>query len=456
MAQLKDEVDQEVHRRLLPGYVRRFVQRAVPLLDLRIEGDLDTTFHLVPTRPRALDPLLPALEGYSEESRDRLTVYRSGHGGGSVWMHPGEPLFDRLSASMLGRFRPEGLKGSAFIDPNAAEPYLFHIALVTVEQMEYPHGNEGTASPDRAPRIRPRESSLVGLLQTADGSIEERPVEHLLLLKGVSNFAPGGEPLAAMARDLVAEAERYAEETVTGRLVEKHRQRLLENLDSRLEFVARGFGYQAADLALARTRLSARAQGGDPQVVGELARVRERQRALAAIRERRLDSMRAEPDGIVPGDVEFLVHALIVPSQEPEEVARYGAEVESIAVSVAIAYEEGFNAEVKDVSRPELARRAGLPDWPGFDLLSRRPANAHSPAEERDIEVKGRAGYGGVELQDNEWAKALQPEGAVLALRRLRLRHAPPAPGTGLRSLRQAACQTPRVNVVHHLPEGVG
>ena len=29
-----------------PGYVRRFVEKAVPLLDLRIEGDLDATFTL--------------------------------------------------------------------------------------------------------------------------------------------------------------------------------------------------------------------------------------------------------------------------------------------------------------------------------------------------------------------------------------------------------------------------
>ena len=39
------------YRRLLPGYVRRFVERAAPLLDLCIEGDLGATFALVPDRP---------------------------------------------------------------------------------------------------------------------------------------------------------------------------------------------------------------------------------------------------------------------------------------------------------------------------------------------------------------------------------------------------------------------
>ena len=64
---------------------------------------------------------------------------------------------------------------------------------------------------------------------------------------------------------------------------------------------------------------------------------------------------------------------LVVPSQDPEEMEVYDAEVETIAVRVATAYEERFNADVKDVSRPALARRAGLTDWPGFDLLSERP-----------------------------------------------------------------------------------
>ena len=76
LAHLNDEAEQENYRRLLPGYVRRFVERAAPLLDLRIEGDLGATFALVPDRPRAADALLPALEVYSEEARERLTVYK--------------------------------------------------------------------------------------------------------------------------------------------------------------------------------------------------------------------------------------------------------------------------------------------------------------------------------------------------------------------------------------------
>ena len=176
-------------------------------------------------------------------------------------------------------------------------------------------------------------------------------------------------------------------------------------------FVARGFDYQAADLAAARSRLNQRVQAGDHRVREELARVRKRQRSLAFTRERRLAEMRDEPNRIRPGEVEFLVHALVVPSQDPEDAEQYDADVETIAVEVATAYEERFNAQVADVSRPELARRAGLTDWPGFELLSKRPPTPGLPPEELAIEVKGRRGHGGIELKDNEWANACNLRG---------------------------------------------
>ena len=441
LAELNDEVDREGYRRLLPGYVHRFVEKAAPLLDLRIDGDMETTFSLIPTQPRALDILLPTLEAYPVEAypveaypveaypveaypveahpgeaRDHLTVYRPDHGSGSVWVHPGEPIFDRISASVVGRFGRDGLKGSVFVDPYATEPYLFHIALITVEQgqeeEEWRKAALLSESPEGAgSRVRLRDSKLVGLRQTSDGAVEEWPVEHLLLLKGAKGFAPGGEPLAVIAKNLVADAERFAKDAVIGSLVQRHREDLLQTMAERLEFVARGFDYQAAELAAARSRFSERVQVGDQRTTEELSRVKERQRGLAAIRKDHLDRIRAEPGSIRPGEVEFLVHALVTPSQDSGEMETYDAEVESIAVRVATAYEERFNAVVKDVSSRGLARRAGLTDWPGFDLLSLRPASPHAPAEKLAIEVKGRRGYGSVEVSDNEWAKACNLRG---------------------------------------------
>ena len=391
LARLNDIATQETYRRLLPGYVRRFVEKATPLLDLRLEGDLETAFTLVPNRSRAADALLPALETYADRARDRLTVYKPADRDEALWIHPGEPVFDGLAAAVLDRFGRESLQGAVFVDPYAAEAYLFHLVRVAVEQPV--QTGAGTAP-------QPLESRVSGLRQTRNGVIVECPVEHLLLLRGAPGFAPGRAPLATRARGLAADAARFARENVGERLAQAHRQRRLDGLPERLAFIGRGFDFQAAELTAARSRLTDVARTGDRRALDELARVKGRQRSLTAARNRRVADVQAEPDFIRAGDVEFLVHALVVPAEDSEESERYDADVEAIAMQVATAYEASLGAEVEDVSRPELARRAGLPDWPGFDLRSRRPG------AERAIEVKGRAASGNVEISDNEWAKA--------------------------------------------------
>ena len=393
--ELNEEMEQENYRRLLPGYVRRFVENAAPLLDLRLEGDPGADFALVPDRPRAADPLLPALEDYPEEARERLTVYKPESREEAIWLHPGEPVFDSLSAAVRERLGAEGLRGAVFIDPYATEAYLFHLARVSVRQHPPAEGGEAEGAPQLV------ESRLVGLRQTSDGAVQECPVEHLLLLRGAGGIAPGGVPLATLARGMAGEASDFLDEVVSEQIVQAHRQRRLDDLPRRLEFVNRGFDYQAAELAAARSSLREKAGAGDRQAAEELAKVRERQRSLNALRARRLAELRSEPDLIRAGEAEFLVHVLVLPAQDAGEAERYDANVEAIAMDVAAAYEEGRGAQVQDVSKPELARRAGLRDWPGFDLQSRREGS-----EPRDIEVKGRAGTGRVQMSDNEWIKA--------------------------------------------------
>ena len=229
----------------------------------------------------------------------------------------------------------------------------------------------------------------------------ESPVERLLLLRGAEGFAPSRVPLAALARGMVDAAADFGRDEVTERLADAHRQRLAADLPSRVEFVNRGFDSQAAELAAMRARLTAQARAGAGRAQAELTNIKERQRNLTATRARRLAELHAEVDSIQSGDVEFLVHALVVSAQDPKETERFDAEVEAVAVRIAIAHEERSGAEVKDVSQPEHARRAGVSDWPGFDLLSDQ-----ADGERRCIEVKGRAGSGSVEVSDNEWAKA--------------------------------------------------
>ena len=72
-----------------------------------------------------------------------------------------------------------------------------------------------------------------------------------------------------------------------------------------------------------------------------------------------------------------------------------------VPMQLAWAHAEASGATVVDVHTPELARAAGLPAHPGFDLLV-IPQNG----EKIGVEVKGRLGTGEIEMKANEWAKA--------------------------------------------------
>lgn len=403
LPRLRQELELESYRRILPGYVRRFVERALPLMGIGWEGDLDSFFTLRPLSPGALDPLWPVLEVYAAEGRERMTVYRRGEEG-AIFLCPGEPLFERLSAWLRGRWGADARRGAVFVDPAADRPYLFHLVRVTAVRRADP------ALPALA-RDEVMAERLVGLRQEEDGTVTEVPVEHLLLLGGGTGFSARAARLAARAEELRELARAHALDEAARALADERRRALLSTLAEREDFVRRGFTYQEAELAVARVRQAEKAQAGDVRAKGELTRIKERQRQLAARREESLAVLRREVELVVPGEVEFLAHALVVPSDRPEEARRRDEQVEALAMQVARAYEEGRGAEVRDVSTPERARAAGLPDRPGFDLLSRRVVRSETAAdtfhfEEGAIEVKGRAGVGDVELTENEWARA--------------------------------------------------
>ncbi|MFZ5897985.1 MAG: helicase-related protein [Bacillota bacterium] len=389
------KLERETLRRLLPGYVRRFIEKSAPLLHIGINGDLEGYFSFKPLRPGALDPLWPVLESYDPARWERLTVYKPAEGEPAIFLHPGEPLFDRYCSLVRGRFADLARRGGVFVDPYARHPYFFHLALVRVVRRADP------ALPEVFGWEEPVEVRLVGLRQDETGEIEECPVEHLMLLRGAERIPPAAIPLVATVATACAQAKNFLIERVAEPLAAARRRALEATLAAREEFIWRGYAYQEAELALKRARLAERAGAGDAAAKGELTRVKRQQRELADRKEMSLAVLRREPELIVPDEIRFLAHALVVPSHDPEDRARYDREIERIAVRVARGYEEERGCSVRDVSLPELALLAGLDTYPGFDLLSRDPAG-----EERAIEVKGRAGIGDIELSENEWARA--------------------------------------------------
>ena len=388
---LRDDMERERYLRLLPAYVRRFVEKSAALLGMDVQGDLDGWFSLAPKRPGALDPLLPALDGYPVEARARLSVRRAkSDAEDGIWLHPGEPVFDALREHVLRTFAPDALRGGIFIDPHAKEPYLVHLALASV-QLES-RGN-GDGCPSDSPVLERR---LLAVRQEADGPPMASDVDQLLLFQSAGHVPPGSVPLAARGIGMRANAANYLEHLTRERLVGDRRKALEGELPERRRRVRAGFDLRAADLASRRIQLAAK-EGADDDV----AAVKLAQRDLVAEKTEALAELEAAPSRIAAGEVQFVVHALAVPATSSDEIDQYDERVEQIAVRTAVAWEEERGSVVQDVSKPALARAAGLPDSPGFDLLAKLPNRGV-----RRIEVKGRRDRGGVHVTGNEWTQA--------------------------------------------------
>jgi superfamily II DNA or RNA helicase/DNA-binding XRE family transcriptional regulator len=401
LPRLRESIEQEAFRRLLPGYVRRFISSAAPLVGIEVEGDLGGVFALRPARKGAVDPLLAALETYPLHQRTSLSVMRpedlpAGQAGRQtcVWMHPGEPVFEGFRELVRNQLGKDALRGAVFVDPTAKKPYIFHLARLTVVR-------KADSEIDELGQEETVECRLVGACQTDGAGMTVCPIEHLLLLRGGHGLSPEAQRLAVIARQHRDLAQAYLAERVARTMAVECRTRLLSTLAERETFIKRGFDFQEADLAGARAKLSPKAREGNKAAAQDLSEIRAQQRALSQRRDRALAILHREPELIVPGAVEFIAHALVVPSTEQADVERHQASVEQIAMDLVRAFEEGAGAKVRFVHTPELARAASLPDHPGFDVLSIHPGR-----ERRCIEVKGRANTAEIEVTDNEWARA--------------------------------------------------
>lgn len=397
LPQLRDDFAHEAFRRLLPGYVRQYLQTAAPLINIEIQGDMDACFGLRSAARGAVDPLLQALEIYTPAQRECLTVTRPRQNESAVWVHPGEPVFEYFRSLVSDRLGDQALQGAVFVDPTTVKPYLYHVALVHVIRHADPD------LPDLA-NDEVLECQLVGVKQFEGADLSLCPVEHLLLLKGGHGLPAPAQRLAAGAALLREQAGAFLIERVSRDMAMRRRERMLATLPEREQFILRGFNYQEKELATARVKQSEKSRSGNAGAAKALNEIKVQQRSLAERRATALATIRREPELVAPGNLVFIAHAVVVPSSNAEDLARHDAEVERVAMDIARAFEEAEGAAVKDVSRPQFACAAGLTDNPGFDLLAIYPQG--DARGRRAIEVKGRAGTGDVEVSANEWARA--------------------------------------------------
>jgi len=223
LPQLRNDLQQETLCRLLPGYVRHYIESTAPLINIELDGDLDGCFTMRSNRKGALDPLLPTLEMYPARQRDCLSFVRPSptskdH---TIWIHPGEPVFERFRAMVSDRLGEQALRGAVFVDPTTEKPYLFHLALVTVIRQA------DADIPDLA-NEEVLDCHLVGVKQDEGAEIVICPVEQLLLFNGGRGLSsPSAQRLALAAEKLKGQAEAFMVERIARSMAINRRNKLL-------------------------------------------------------------------------------------------------------------------------------------------------------------------------------------------------------------------------------------
>ena len=409
LPRLRASAAREAERRLMPGFVRRFVEDASPPLGLRVAGDTGNGFAFEATERGALDWLLPLLEehgGDPDAAPPLLCCERPGlepgPGGGPprLWLHPGEAVFERLRGRVGEALGPAARRGGVLVDPEAGRPHLLHLGVTRVVRSA-----GGPGWPELA-QLEVLESRLIAARQHADGGLEPVSPQRLLCLRGRRAGDGGGVPheaqrLMGSAPTLLEQAAAFVAEGTRQRAAEVAQEARGRAADA-AGWVAKGFAAERVELNQARTQLRPKVQKGDRGALTAMRVIQERQRSLAERRARALGRLEAEA-ALVAAEprVSWIAHALVLPGRDPGDTERLLHSSEAIAQTHAVAWLEAEGAAVTEVHTPRLARAAGLADFPGYDLLADFPGG-----DRWHVEVKGRMSRGDVEMTPNEWGRA--------------------------------------------------
>ena len=80
-----------------------------------------------PAQAGKLDWLLPTWNATRHKhARPAPSIHPNSEDEETIFLHPGEPVFDRFRDAIRDRFAQDALRGSIFIDPTVQQAYYFH------------------------------------------------------------------------------------------------------------------------------------------------------------------------------------------------------------------------------------------------------------------------------------------------------------------------------------------
>ncbi len=370
--------------RMLPAYVRGFFEDAAPLLDYQIEGDIETTFDLKPCPDFVKDVIekYPGDQGQLTFSRE-LALPDGSEKPAAIFVHPGEPIFDAIRTRFLEKYNVEGDRGAIYFDPQTDEPYLFYLVRVPIVQKT-----------EETTQII--EDMLLGIKRYADGNCEEIPAHLLLTLIPKTTKQDVPTTLSSECVNLAEEVESvktYVKDNFGIPKLPRIRADFQSELEYKKKQIQISSNLRKSELLEQRRKLKDAVDRGVPAAQTKLNNCEYELEELDSKRQETETRLIEEIENTQLGPVTIYVRAFVTPSPVPDVPTRTLRDAETIAIRIALEYEQNSGAEVRDVSSPNLKK--------GFDLLSRYPNG-----EVRYIEVKGRTGITSIELTANEWRQA--------------------------------------------------
>ncbi|MGQ4810179.1 ATP-dependent RNA helicase DbpA [Candidatus Entotheonellaceae bacterium PAL068K] len=387
MSKLAAEVQQSKENRLMPEYIERFFREAYGSFGgamTPVKGK-HWSISRIPPDLRKLPESLERKYGSIDTQYPQLTFDKEQVVGYSdlVFIRPGQPLFEGIVERVLREYGPSLRQGACFYNAEATEPTVLWLLRCGVED------GRGRMVGER----------LFAIHKTGDRYRKSQPYA-LLDLKTPDS----GAPVAAEVRQSATEEDQIIDwslDAVTPSYFREIEERCKNELSIKEKYVRKSLQFLIAESIQKLTQYDAQLRqipdGKDPRrlnIQGNRAREEARRNELSQRLKARLAEIEQERH-LSEKPPEVVGVAVILPV--PQAVARSvegmesDPEVEKIAVAVGMQYEE--NQGRKPVSVEE--------DNCGWDVTSLQEGQVA-----RYIEVKGRAGVGGVALTPNEWIKA--------------------------------------------------
>ncbi|MBN2560835.1 MAG: DUF3883 domain-containing protein [Phycisphaerae bacterium] len=395
LGQLNTEVEVEKFNKLLPAFIQNFIEKAAPHVGMKLDGDLSEGArftisgadgqwlrNLIDFFPDGLPEYLSVQREIPAVAGMDLTK--------SVFLRPGEVIFDHLCHEVVKKFQNDTRLGAVFCDPAAEKPYYAAVYLCQIGERPHVLGASKTK-----PSQNLLERRLIGVRWDDTGEFAVCASNHLLaLLAAPRSLVWKAGNLIRDPEEQAQRADAFARMMADTTFLQQTRASMQADVSARVEDLIRGYDFRVSALAEVRTDLARRIRQGDTTASDELEKVKQKQIQLEEEKAQALLFEQRRADTLEVVRMDRIAIALVLPDQSPEARETYDQDIEAMAMRIARNFEvDRYKARVYDVSSPHLAR--------GYDLESHR-----GNGEKVVIEVKGRAGRGSVQLTENEWPTA--------------------------------------------------